>query len=488
LGFNPELCYHIVFLYDATTQSNAFCEEMRNCLLGTLHSLLCFGLIQPSLSKYDDNEDDAIQYVMDNIQRVFSEQGDDGSTCISDLLQWESRSNHVMENGQEMMICNLLDSTFSSQVHAQKEYLFQILSTFRNNSRSFLARADPPRNPDEKRSTSKDATDKVPSSSSTMQRVSGTDRLISKLRELFPSYGEGYLEAALACYHQDVERTTSALIELQSNPNNQFIHPRLKVLDPNLPSRRKGGKERYDDFETKEDLEAKEIQKSRMREMQIQRENEAYLLSAAMGEYNDEYDDQYDGIGEGEDGVGGMDTGLYDADYEAIKTYNRVAREIESDRLFWEETKNTNTRKKKYGDKNTENRNSLRGNGVGPSFLAKDEMDGFDKQDEEDGDDERKYKGPNKGKGGRIIGPDGKYLPLPKHRKKGGNMKQAEQTDNENGNTQGKGSNQVKNIGDSKSKTSADEMTKLQKRRKNDNKAKIANHHRKERSLKKSGM
>lgn len=186
---------------------------------------------------------------------------------------------------------------------------------------------------------------------------------------------------------------------------------------------------------------------------------------------------KYDGIGEGEDGVGGMDTGLYDTDYEAIKAYNKVAREIESDRLFWEDTKNTNQRKEaKKRDLNQSVKN-----------LDDNYNDAGDDDDDNvhNGADEIKYRGPDKGKGGRIIGPDGKYLPIPKSRKKSGSQNRAEGgITKTNGKENG---NQVKKQGDGKSKTS-EEMTKIQKRRKNDNKAKIANHHRKERSLKKSAV
>ena len=65
-----------------------------------------------------------------------------------------------------------------------------------------------------------------------------------------------------------------------------------------------------------------------------------------------------------------------------------------------------------------------------------------------------------------MIGPDGKYLD-----KKTKADVSTSTTDP---------SSATQNI------SSAEPLTKIQKRRKNDNKAKISNHHRKERSLKKS--
>jgi hypothetical protein len=480
LGFSPNLCSDISFLYDAVCQANSSVSpELQDCLLGTLSCLLCHGLIIPSVSNHDFDldEDDAIQSVMATIQSVSIEQGQD-STCLGDLIQWQEESKRVKKISYTLK--DLIESTFSNQVLAQKEYLFQMLdssprtTTSQENNQTHTVTS---KSKSDWHSKKKSSTASAPSKVS--QSGSYQHRLVSKLRELFPSYGEGYLEAALVCYDHDVERTTLALLELQSNPNSPSIHPRLKVLDPTLPSRRKGGKERYDDKDTEEDLEAREIQRAHMKEMQIQQENEAFLLSAAMGgEYNDEYDDQYDGIGEGEDGVGGMDSGLYDADYEAIKAYNKVARELEADRIFWDEARNTNQRKKTSRDAK---------NG------SEDNKDDDDDDDDEGSDGgsggEKKYRGPDKGKGGRVIGPDGKYLPVPKSRKKvGGNKSSANKTVTK---TSGKDENSQQQVkkGSShagkESKTS-EEMTKLQKRRKNDNKAKIANHHRKERSLKKS--
>lgn len=224
--------------------------------------------------------------------------------------------------------------------------------------------------------------------------------------------------------------------------------------------------------------------------MEVQQENEAFLLAGAVGEYNDDYDDQYDGVG-GEDGIGGADGGLYDMDYEQIKIYNKAAKAMEEDRIFWESNHNSNRRGgKKEGDDRNGNR----------------KKDG-DAQADDNSDDEdnttKKYRGADKGKGGRLIGPDGRYLPFPKSRKKSGNNQKQATTAKDSSNvkeantsasgtrkgTQAPGKNGKKNSGDKTKKQNAgEEMTKIQKRRKNDNKAKIGNHHRKERAMKKAAF
>jgi hypothetical protein len=187
-----------------------------------------------------------------------------------------------------------------------------------------------------------------------------------------------------------------------------------------------------------------------------------------------------------------MDGGLYDMDYAAIKVYNKVAKGMEEDRLFWEENQNTNRRKAKGSGAKNGNKKSDSGDGKNDS-----NEDGTDESD-----NQKKFRGPEKGKGGRLIGPDGRYLPFPKSKNKGGgqqninNSGQGQQDkaveitkpsggnkQNENGGKVGAGGG-----GNDKKKDAAVELTKIQKRRKNDNKAKIGNHNRKDRATKKGAM
>jgi len=106
----------------------------------------------------------------------------------------------------------------------------------------------------------------------------------------------------------------------------------------------------------------------------------------------------------------------------------------------------------------------------------------------DDNDGEKKYRGPDKGKKGRLIGPDGKYLPIQRGGKKGrggvgasrdkpstGRGSRGGATGKSNGSTE-----------ESQKEENDKDLSKIQKRRKNDNKAKIGNHHRKDRAIKKA--
>lgn len=126
-----------------------------------------------------------------------------------------------------------------------------------------------------------------------------------------------------------------------------------------------------------------------------------------------------------------------------------------------------------------------------------------EKNEEEMYDDdagEKKYRGPDKGRGGRLIGPDGKYLPIQRGGKKGRGSAGASK-DNGNAGMAGRGGRGGAGRGgrgasgkpkaahgnaQGEQKQDGDEMSKIQKRRKNDNKAKIGNHHRKDRATKKA--
>jgi hypothetical protein len=94
------------------------------------------------------------------------------------------------------------------------------------------------------------------------------------------------------------------------------------------------------------------------------------------------------------------------------------------------------------------------------------------------------YRGPDKGKGGRLLGPDGKYLP------RGGKKQQPQPQQQQKVASKpasGSGSGTKKQTTDtSKTPKEGDDLTKIQKRRKNDNKSKIGNHHRKDRAQKKA--
>lgn len=141
-----------------------------------------------------------------------------------------------------------------------------------------------------------------------------------------------------------------------------------------------------------------------------------------MAEYDDDYDDQYDHM----DGFGVNDGNMTQ---EEVREYNKVRRAEEGEGGFWEEMKNDN----KKGGK------------VGGGW------------------------GKDKGKGGRIIGADGRYeKTMPGGKKK---KKMVEKAKAASG-------------GDAKD---GDGMSEREKKQKAKNKAARGNHHRKDRATKKTG-
>jgi hypothetical protein len=445
LGFSNHLCLHLRRLYDLCVSSESDEVTNRQRVLAILSSLIMNGL----MDRLSSNEDEAISEVMETVQLLSS----DGSYCLGDLMQFQ------IENAHMTTLSQTLEFRFTKDVQTQKHYIISIIhsapSSFKLDS-TILQHAEKP-------ATDNKTLANIPKFK---MKLTGLQRLVSQIKPLFPQLGDGYLEAALACYNNDIDRTTSALLEAEEDPSS--VHPRLQVLDKKLPARKRNLRSEYEApgfSSNQDDIEAKEIQKARLKQMEKDEENEAYLLSVAMNEYNDEYDDQYDGIGDdggATGGIGGADAGLYDVDYNAIKAYNRIVKDLEADKTFWEESRNLNERKSKKENKPTN---------------ARDSNDENDDESEEVVSEEgisKKYRGPDKGKGGRIIGPDGKYLPFPKKRQ-GGGKKQNKSTPSTQDNTKT----------ESKGGT---ELTKIQKLRKNNNKAKIGNHHRKDRAMKKAAI
>jgi CUE domain len=237
-------------------------------------------------------------------------------------------------------------------------------------------------------------------------------RRIDQVRDILPNYGEGFVEAALSLYHGQVQETVAKLLEDNSNwPTS------LQIMDPSLPRRSAAHKKQ---MEEEEELLAKALTKSALQAVARQEEHDAYLVERVMAsssqpsssaekyhhphnEYDDDYDDQYDDM----DGVGSADHALYD-DYDAIRTYNRVARAAEQDDSFWQENRNTN-RTMNNNKKNTSRRVSdgtSVDDGTNNKSLA-DAEDGSDPVVVVSGEETPRYRGPDKIRGGRIPGRGG---------------------------------------------------------------------------------
>mmetsp|Transcript_22498 Transcript_22498/g.64706 ORF Transcript_22498/g.64706 Transcript_22498/m.64706 type:complete len:615 (-) Transcript_22498:78-1922(-) len=469
LGVGEDSCSALATLYDRCSSggggTSQHHHELVEVIFTTLSCLLLDGLILADATNEEEDGDDKIQRVMEVVQALTTE---DTNCCLGDFQKWQKKApsadrpttlvqavqNHLPDNAQRDYLVLMLESSVTSESLSTKH------------------RALASEEPTHKKNASKKGPQRQPATATT----NAMDRLIAQVRDVLPNLGEGYVETALAAYSLDASRTVSALLEAEADPTT--LHPRLRAVDTTLGRRKKESKGTYE-AGGDDDEEAREVQKTRLREMEKQAEKEAYNIALVERDdmYNDDYDDQYDGLGDdagaaGE--VGGADGGLYDVDLDTMRDYNRARREEEKEATFWEESRNLN-------------RANRRG-GKAKAKRSSDDEGGDGKEGSGDDQQERIYRGPDKGKGGRLIGPDGKYLPIKKGGKKG-KKQQAAKQENGGGNSkqQGGGKQQQGKATASGGAGSTDNMSKIQKRRKDANKAKVGNHHRKERALKKAG-
>ncbi|KAL3761875.1 hypothetical protein ACHAWU_009040 [Discostella pseudostelligera] len=488
-------------------------DEMQRIILRTLSRMLKYGLVN-SFGKSEVDMEEQLSSIMTVIQNIQSAVGEEDCT-LGDMLHLDE--DKLGEESFISAICSKFEANDSSQP-PQLQYLLDMLKSFPK---------------------SKTLQTKVDTSTSTMQSAefnatslepqeptSLTDIQIAHVKSILPSLGDGFIEEALKCYSHDVERTVEALLILSDEESNATthtaadIHPRLLTIPRNLPRKLREGVDHYSAnvnmhrgaTMTKEDgKEHARIQKEYLKRVEQKAEEDAYFMDSVMrmenatktqddmqdvrhnfddnvtttrDEYDDDYDDQYDGIGDDggmAGGIGGLDEGLYDMDIHNIhqrqessigrvkneqdmwRKYNTLVREEEAESRYWQDNQNLNRTTEEGGDGNA-----------------------------------AKYRGPDKGRGGRLIGPDGKYLPVNRGGKKGrgtasagggGNAGRGAGAGDKSGG-RGRGGHGATSKADTNASNSqgnkADELSKLQKRRKNDNKAKIGNHHRKDRATKKA--
>ena len=492
--------------------------DMEHSILHSLSRLLTIGLVRGSSEDEDDDEN--LTNIMNTIQKLQASLGE-YNCALGDMLDKEQQQQQQNDTSQDSFV-NTLRSTFTSKDASQQQppQLQYLLAMLRSSPRSSDDDAKPA------------AAAAVPSSTTTAEDIelnaqplqkqqNMVDIQIDHIQSILPNLGDGYIEEALKCYNHDMGRTLEALLQFSEESGSggttyNNIHPRLRTLPKNLPRQLKKSVDHYTanvdlhrGATAKEDgKEHVERQKELIRNEVRRAEEEALMVenvSRALGglkvtsgaeqdysadeddyfqsnrnEYDDDYDDQYDGIGN--DGGIGMDEGLYDIDTHSIhqkydrggakneqemwRKYNRLIKDVESESSFWEENKNLN-----------------RSGGYKKGTIKAGNTD--------DGE-EKKYRGPEKGKKGRLIGPDGKYLPIKRGGKKanpgrgGSNPERGGEKNAGRGGGGGGKPGAGKPQGDPKQGDGSDDMSKVQKRRKNDNKAKIGNHHRKDRATKKA--
>mmetsp|Transcript_41122 Transcript_41122/g.72350 ORF Transcript_41122/g.72350 Transcript_41122/m.72350 type:complete len:723 (-) Transcript_41122:72-2240(-) len=515
-------------------------DSLQKSILITLSRLLVNGIVQSSI-KNEVDTDEQLSNIMTLIQNIQSSIGE-YNCALGDMLDMDDDDLR-----KEQSFVTAIRSTFQAKDASQPPQLQYLLAMLRSSPKS-NSKKPPSSIVNNTTALSTSLTEANTPQSEPQQSM--TDIQIEHVKNILPTLGEGYIEEALKCYNHDVERTLEALLQVTEGANknnNTNIHPRLLTIPTNLPRKLRDRVTHYSanvnlhrGATFKEDgKEHAKVQKEHLKHVERQAEEEAFLIenvSRTLGglrideeeeggvneqllygvksngnEYDDDYDDQYDGTGIG---IGG-DEGLYDVDIHNVhqrydrggakneqemwKKYNGMIKDIDSESKFWEDNKNLN-----------------RGPPKGKS-AGKDHND-----DEEDGEGGRKYNGPDKGKKGRLLGPDGKYLPIKRGGKKGrgdsggggdgggGGGKKGKGDDNAaggGGNNAGRGAGRggkggrggggggaggggKNSKGESKTnegnKAKDDDLSKIQKRRKNDNKAKVGNHHRKDRATKKA--
>ncbi|KAL7517422.1 hypothetical protein ACHAWX_002346 [Stephanocyclus meneghinianus] len=347
-------------------QNSLAIHDLKKFILKAMSVILVRGLLSTTTTTKSD-EDEQLSAIMNIIQRLQVYGGE--SSAVGDMLN--------MEENQENSFVNALSTKYSDG--PQLQYTLAMLRGFpRSDSKP------PASKPHEisHRSVLQESKSKPQQLHQNMTLIQ-----IGHVRSVLPDLGEGFIEEALKCYNNDVERTIDALLQMSDDTAaNHNIPPRLLTLPKNLPRKLKDLPDHYTanvsmhrGATAKEDgREHVERQKQYVKEAERRAEEEAYLVenvSRALGglrvqeigdgregqkdfgaanndnEYDDDYDDQYDGIGDDggmAGGIGGLDEGLYDVDVHNVhqqygarneqdmwRQYNILIKNVDAESQFW---------------------------------------------------------------------------------------------------------------------------------------------------------
>ncbi|KAG7339923.1 CUE domain containing protein [Nitzschia inconspicua] len=428
-----------------TTTTSLTCAK--NCVLATLSSLLLDGLFYKNNNNNDDNnnnndkcDDKTVKSIEESLLEAIHAMEEGSTSCLGDLQIWQSHH----EPFRRTIVSSFLQH--QQQQQQQQESTDETENERQDYILNMLESAIQQQQQQQGSSLNHTATDHAVKKKTTTTTTTATttpgrelDRRIQQVKQILPHLGEGFIEAALSLYQADVQTTVSVLLSSSSEYPSA-----LRVLDPSLPRRRRD----HDDLEEgnndemERSKEARRIVKERVaieeqQEMakykalvyvtqqqqqdQQQQDQQQHPSSSSFfddfndnidydrskdDEYNDDYDDQYDEV---DIRLGGVDDGFtmdkaWDDDgdytitsttamkkvdeYQQVKLYNQLVRQDEAEDIFWQENRNLN----RHDDKNNNN------------------------NDHEDNDNNiggKQYRGPDKIKGGRIIGPDGKVIKRP---------------------------------------------------------------------------
>ena len=422
---------------DELTQKDL--ESTQHSILSCLSRLLLDGLIlnESCTTIVEESLLDAI--------RCMEEESTD---ALRDLQEWQINHEPFQRNLEESLrsiniIANDDDDETLEKVQ-QREYILSMLESARAEPSSMAIPIVSSKTPKTTRVEPK----KPPPPA----KETELDRRVKQVLQILPHFGEGFVEVALGLHQGDVEATVATLLNHPADGRAATSnYPKaLSVLDPKLPRR----KREFKTYQTHEEEvqsaeEARTNVKERMalEEKQRQDQYEALMVVTSQqkeqqqqqsettasplpekqltrkelrqqklkqlrkrSEYDDDYDDQYDEL---DIKLGAADDGFTSDNmtFEQVKLYNQVVQEDESDTAFWESNRNQNKTK-----------NAAR---------------------------EKKF-GPDKIKGGRVIGADGKIVRKPggAKKKKNNNNKNnnnatasGQQNNNNNNSNKGSGGN-----------------------------------------------
>ena len=449
---SPRLC-HVTFtsewlsvlasMYDKLVLAKQS-DKHKEVVLSSISALLLDGLF---LKK------DSTKSVEEALFEAIAAMEEESRDCLRDLQLWQAQHEPLQRSLQsELQKQDEKGDQIDDERIQQREYILNMLDSARQQSPSTHVPS----------MDGQESTKQKPNSNSTAATnaspTSELDRRIQQVKQILPHLGEGFIEAALSLHQADVETTVATLL----NDPSQYPSA-LRILDPNLPRRKKEHNLQDDAADAEQ---ARQIVKERVA-LEEQREQQRYQALMYVtsqqtdseerekakvhhnfkDEYNDDYDDQYDEV---DIRLGGADdgfTGDRDMDFEQVKMYNQLVRDDQKEDSFWEDNRNTNRPQNKVG------------RGASPK---------------NDGAGGKQYKGPDKIKGGRVIGPDGKIVKKPggarkrNNNKKGPAQAQAQGSGKTNTNSKGQqpnGNLMQPNTNNKKPKTKPKSDNRVNRRR-----------------------
>lgn len=428
----------------SSSSSHIIIEENKNksAVLSCLSRLLLDGLIE-------NNATNTTITIEESLLEAIRSMEQESVDCLRDLQQWQD-TNEPFRRSLETSLQTINTKCDDDDVDddgdnrnddeieraQQREYILSMLESARAPpSSSTITSNNKTIHQPTAATSSSVLSSSAPYVNSSKQPHSELDRRLLTVKSILPHFGEGFLEVALGLHHGDVEATVATLLNHpgdDDDDNNNGSYPTaLRVLDPNLPRR----KREFQMYRSVEEEEANAEQARRdvkerlaLEEKQKKEQYEAlmYVSSSQQvadeeetttsindssnitqhhqqqfkSEYDDDYDDQYDEI---DIKLGATDDGFtIDNDgvtYEHIKLYNQVLREDESDAAFWEQNRNMN---RNQGGKR-------RGQGSNNQPSSRSNSPKHNHSNTND----KKYRGPNKIKGGKIVDKDGKIVRKP---------------------------------------------------------------------------